>query len=235
MIKIKRLFFVLTFFACFFISEVVNSQKINQFDSNNKRTGVWKKQYPNKRIRYIGQFENGKEVGVFKFYHISSSKHPISIKTFYKNSDSLFVQFYKLSGKLESEGIVKGRKRSGTWKYFFINGKVMSEENYKDGKLNGEQFIYYPNGTLTEKSNYVNGLQEGVCEKYSSKNILIEAITYQNGKPNGLAKYFELNGNLKESGNYKNGKRIGEWNYFMDGEVSSKKEKKKTFSRKKVN
>ncbi|QNM86170.1 toxin-antitoxin system YwqK family antitoxin [Polaribacter pectinis] len=239
MINIKRLFFVLAFFACFFTSEDSNAQKINQFDKNKKRTGVWKKYYPNKRIRYSGKFKNGKEVGVFKFYDITQSDHPVIIKTFFEDSDSLFVQFYTLSGKIETEGVLNGKKRTGNWKYFYPDGTLLSEENYKDGKLEGEQLIYYPDGQVTEFAIYKDGLLDGVCSKYSSKGILIEEITYENGKPNGLAQYFELNGNLKETGHYKNGKRVGEWEYYMDGEIASdevKKEKKKsTYTKKKDN
>ena len=236
MINIKRLFFVLAFFACFFTSATINAQKLNQFDKNNKRTGVWKKYYPNKRIRYVGKFKNGKEVGIFKFYHIVSSKHPVIIKTFFENSDSLFVQFYSQKGKIETEGVLNGRERVGNWKYFYPNGEIMSEENYKNGKLEGEQLIYYPDGLVTEFAVYKNGLKHGVISKYSSEGILIEEITYKEGKPNGLAKYFELNGDLKETGNYNNGKREGTWEYYMDGEISTDKDinkKKSTYTKKK--
>ena len=233
MINIKRLFFIFAFFACFFSSETMNAQKINQFDENNKRTGVWKKYYPNKNLRYVGTFQNGKEVGVFKFYHINSSKQPVTVKTFYKNSDSLLVQFYKINGTLETEGVLKGRKRVGKWKYFFPNGKLMSEENYKNGKRHGKQLIYYPNGKITEKAFFKEGLKDGIISEYSSKGILIEELTYKNGNLNGLAKYFELNGNLKETGVYQNGKRAGKWEYYMDGEVAGEKAEKKTYTRKK--
>ena len=237
MINIKRLFFVFAFFACFFMSEGVKAQKINQFDKNKKRTGVWKKYYSNKRVRYVGKFENGKEVGVFKFYHITSSKHPVIIKTFFEDSDSLFVQFYRINGKIETEGILNGRKRVGNWKYFYPDGELMSEENYENGKLEGEQLIYYPDGLVTEFAVYKDGLLDGIISKYSSKGILIEEITYKKGKPNGLAKYFELNGNLKETGHYKEGKRIGKWEYYMDGEIATDEDKKKKnkFTKKKEN
>ena len=36
----------------------MKAQKINQFDKNKKRTGIWKKYYSNKRIRYVGRFLN---------------------------------------------------------------------------------------------------------------------------------------------------------------------------------
>jgi len=227
MINIKRVFFILLLFTCFFTSKEFNGQEFNQFNSNNERTGVWKKYYSNKRIRYIGEFKNGKEVGVFKFYDITSSKHPVVIKTFFENSDSLFVQFFTLSGKIETEGVINGRKRVGNWKYFYPDGILMSEENYENGQLDGPQIIYYQDGQVTEFSSYKKGLLDGISSKYASNGVLIQEITYKKGKLNGLAKYFELNGKLKETGSYKNGLRVGKWEYYMDGEIASEKELRK--------
>ena len=225
------------FLTCFFTSKELNAQKINQFNANKQRTGVWKKYYPNKRIRYTGQFINGKEVGVFKFYDITDSKHPTIIKKYTANSDSVAVSFYSVNGVLKSKGIFIGKKRVGVWNYFFPDGKLMSKEFYVDGKLDGELVNYYPNGKPAEISIYKNGLQNGLSQKYTSKGILIEEIMYINGKPNGVAKYFELTGLLKETGVYKDGKRVGKWEFYMDGEIASDEEskKKKTFTKTKKN
>jgi antitoxin component YwqK of YwqJK toxin-antitoxin module len=224
---IKRLFLVFTFFACYLTSENCKAQKTNQFNANNKRTGVWEKYHPNKRIRYTGKFENGKEIGVFRFYDRTTSEKPVIIKTFFKDSDSLFVKFYTVKGNIKSEGALNGRKRVGSWKYFYPNGAIMSRENYKDGALHGEQLVYYPTGQITEFSEYKNGLLEGSTRKFSSKGILIEEITYIKGIPNGLAKFFELNGDLKETGIYKDGERDGNWKYYLEGEIASEEEEKK--------
>jgi antitoxin component YwqK of YwqJK toxin-antitoxin module len=227
MMLIKRFFLVVFFFACHFMGEVCNAQKINQFNNNKKRTGVWKKYHPNKKIRYTGQFKDGTEIGVFKFYDATTSKKPVIIKTFFKNSDSLFVKFYTIKGAIKSEGALKGRKRVGSWKYFHSNGALLSEENYKNGELHGVQLVYYAKGQITENSQYKNGLLEGVSSKFSSKGILIEEVTYKNGLLNGLAKFFELNGNLRETGVYKDGKRDGNWDYYLDGEIASEEALKK--------
>lgn len=238
MINIKRLFFVFTLFACFFSSEVFNAQKINQLDKNKLRTGIWIKYYPNENIRYSGQFENGKEVGVFKFYEDSNSKIPVIIKTYNKENDAVLVEFYTKKGKLQSKGFFLGKNRIGHWVYYFEDGKKMSEEFYKEGKLDGKLVNFYPNGKETEISLYKNGLLEGVSKKFSSNGVLIEEITFKNGLQNGPAKYFELNGMIKEAGNYKDGKRAGEWEYYMDGEVATDKDlkdKKATYKKKKEN
>ena len=238
MLEIKRLIYIFSFFTFYFMSKDCNAQNINLFDSNNKRTGTWKKYHSNKKIRYTGQFKDGKELGVFKFYDITTSRKPVIIKTFYENSDSLFVQFYDLNGNLKTEGVLNERKRVGLWKYFNKNGTIMSQENYKNGLRHGEQFVFYLNGKITERSLFKKGLLDGTSSKYSSKGILIEEVVYKKGKENGLAKYFELSGAIKETGIYVEGKRAGKWEYYIEGEIVTDDEKKKnkaTFIKKKEN
>lgn len=106
--------------AVFFAIENTYAQRYNQFDANGKRTGLWKKYHSNRRVRYIGNFKKGKEVGVFKFYSMNSSKHPVAIKTYFEGSDSLFVQFFDTKGTLQTEGNFRGRSRAGNWKFFIL-------------------------------------------------------------------------------------------------------------------
>ncbi|MEQ6122821.1 toxin-antitoxin system YwqK family antitoxin [Pseudotenacibaculum sp. MALMAid0570] len=227
MLKIKRLFSLLLLFSVFFGLQKIEAQKINQFNKNKKRTGIWKKYYPNKRVRYVGRFVNGKEVGTFKYYDISTSKHPTIIKEFSAASDSAYVKFYTLKGKLRSKGYMIGKKRVGKWDYYFSNGKIFSEEFYVDGKLEGEVKDYYPNGKVLEHTQYQNGLKNGFSKKYSDKGILIEEVNYVNDVLNGPGKYYELNGDLKEEGIYRNGKRHGKWEFYIGGKKVTRKEKRK--------
>ena len=100
---ITRTVFFLLFFLFFFGTIATKAQKINQFTKDNKRTGLWKKYYTNKRIRYEGTFIDGKEVGVFKYYDITTSKHPTIIKEFSKKTDSSTVSYFNLDGKLRKK------------------------------------------------------------------------------------------------------------------------------------
>lgn len=233
MINIKRLLGIYLYCAFFLSGFVLYSQKINQFDTNKKRTGVWKKYYKNKQLRYEGQFKNGKEVGVFKFYSESNSGFPSIIKRYHEQNDSVQVEFYTTKGKLQSKGNFINKNRVGKWLYYFESGKLMSIEHYNNGKLDGELINYYPNGKPTEITNYKNGEKEGLSKKFSSDGILIEEVNYANNKLNGLGKYYELNGNLKEKGMYKNGKRVGKWEFYLNGEVADDKDlqKKKKFKK----
>lgn len=202
------------------------AQKINQLDVNGKRTGLWRKYYNNGKIRYTGQFLNGKEVGVFKFYSNTSATHPEIVKEFLPSDNKAVVKFYDESQKLKTQGQMIGKKREGKWMYYFSDGKTFSEENYKDGKLNGILKNYYPNGKLTQETEYKNNKKHGLSKTYTDGGILIEELTYISGKLDGLAKYYDLKGNLQEKGMYKNGVRVGKWDYYIDGKTSKKPEKK---------
>lgn len=224
MINIKRLFILQLSFLLFLSANAV-AQKINQVDTNGKKTGVWKKYYNNRKIRYQGQFKEGKELGTFKFYDRSSSYHPVIIKKYSFVSDSASVAFFNIDGRLKSRGTMIGKKRVGKWEYFFVNGKKLSEEFYVDNKLDGLLRNYYANGKVTEETYYKNGVKHGVSKKYTEEGVLLEETTYANGKANGPAKYFDLKGNIKETGSYKDGRRVGKWNFYMDGEIVTKKKR----------
>ncbi|MDG2444109.1 MAG: toxin-antitoxin system YwqK family antitoxin [Flavobacteriaceae bacterium] len=218
--------FILLFSFYLGSPEEVNAQKINQLTKEKKRTGVWKKYYSNNRIRYVGSFVNGKEVGVFKYYDITTSRHPVIIKEFSSTSDSAKVRYYNLDGKLRTKGTMLKKSRIGKWVYFFPNGTIFSEEFYTNGKLEGILKNYYKNGNILEITQYSRGMKNGVSEKFSDQEVLIEKVNYKNDILNGKGMYFELNGDLKEEGVYKDGKRIGKWEFYIGGKKVSKKEKK---------
>jgi len=192
-------------------------------DTEGKRDGTWKKYYTNNRVRYVGTFDHGKEVGTFKYYSASSSDYPIIIKEFHKNENYADVQFFTTSGILESKGVMIGKKREGKWLFYHSNGKaIMSEENYKNGKLDGVYQTFYSNGELTEITSYKNGLIDGNYKKYSIKGLLYNDFNYSGGKLNGMAIYYSRkSGDLIKKGPFKNDMRVGTWENYVDGELVS--------------
>tara|TARA_B110000003_G_scaffold159109_1_gene159314 strand:+ start:4775 stop:5512 length:738 start_codon:yes stop_codon:yes gene_type:complete len=202
------------------------AQKINQFNKNKQKIGLWKKYHSNKRIRYIGNFINDKEVGIFKYYDITSSKHPTIIKEFSSTSDSAKIRFFNLDGKLRVIGNMFKKNRVGMWIYYFPSGELFSKEFYIDGNLEGELINYYENGKSLEITQYSNGFKNGSSKHFSDKGVLIEEVHYKDDLLNGKGMYFDLNGDLKEEGIYKDGKRFGKWEYYIGGKKVSKKEKK---------
>ncbi|MFD1292719.1 toxin-antitoxin system YwqK family antitoxin [Lutibacter holmesii] len=213
----------LMFLCCFNMLLLTAQESINQVNESGAREGIWKKEYPNGRIRYQGQFKNGKEIGVFKYYSIRSSKHPILIKTFSKENNLAEVVFYTENGVIESKGVMDGKNRVGQWLYYHKDGvTILSEENYENGVLNGVSKTFYKTGKPTEILYYKNGKLHGNMQRFADNGVLIDDVNYVDGKLNGLAKFYNLKGELIYTGMYKNDEKIGKWEYFNEEETKDK-------------
>ena len=200
------------------VFNLYSQETINKFDENGKRTGVWKKMHTNNRIRYQGQFLNGKEIGTFKYYDISDSEFPTLIKKFHSNSDSASVSYFTVKGVLTGKGSMIGKNRVGKWQFYHADGKkIMSEENYKKGVLDGDYKIFYKTGVLTEASFYKDGLLHGNSKLYTDEGSLLSDLNYNKGKLHGDALLYDVNGKLIMKGAYEDNRKIGKWQYFENG------------------
>jgi antitoxin component YwqK of YwqJK toxin-antitoxin module len=207
-------FFLITIFS---FQAIFAQDKINQFNIDGERIGVWKKFYPNKRIRYQGQFINGKEVGTFKYYSALSSEHPTAIKTFLPDERKAKVQFFTEKGVLKSSGEMIGKERIGKWLYYHEDGKtILAEENYQNGILNGVSNTFYKTGKITESSYYVQGKLHGNLKRYADNGVLLDDLNYKNGKLHGAAKYYNIDGTLIFWGDYENDEKVGKWEFVDD-------------------
>lgn len=217
--KYHFLFFSLLMF-CVFIPSVIAQKAMNQYDTNGKRQGVWKKMYNNGNLRYTGRFEHGKEVGEFKFYALTGEKNPIAIKKYEKNNDTVKVSFFTKSGKLESKGSLLDKKRVGLWTYYFPDGKtILSTEHYQNGQLEGVSITYYKSGKITEKTNYKAGKLHGLQERFTDTGLPISSITYKEGIADGPAVFYDRKGKILAEGSYQAGIKKGVWLVHQKGEI----------------
>ena len=214
---LHRYLFIVT--LIFSVNTTLAQDKINQYDADGNRHGVWKKYYESSdQLRYEGTFDHGKEIGVFKYYCGDCEDNPTVIKTFNDNDSSAHVQFLTVKGKLVSEGKMIGKDRIGEWVYYHKSSdKVMTREFYKKGKLEGMKVTYYTNDQITEETEYKNGLKEGIDNFYSPEGIQIKKLLYKNGLMHGPAYYYDSKGSIILEGNYKEGKKDGLWKHYKDG------------------
>jgi len=221
--KKLRSIFVLSLTIILGITVSFGQTKINQFDKDGKRHGVWRKYYNNDRIRYQGKFDHGKEIETFKYFSAANSDHPVVIKEFNPDNRVAKVSFFAENGSLISKGKMEGKNRVGKWLFFHEDGKtVMSEENYVNGKLHGEYRTYYQSGKPTEIAYYKNGFLDSIYRKYSIKGHLYQHFSYKSGKLNGKAVYYNRKtGSLTTKGLFNNDVRVGTWENYVDGELIS--------------
>lgn len=214
-----KLLFIVFFGMLVGVHTAFSQTNINQTDANGKRHGVWEKVYPNsKQIRYRGQFEHGKEVGVFKFYCEECNDVPSVTKAFNATNNIAKVTYYTAKGKVVSEGEMDGKDRIGEWIYYHKKGDaIMTREHYKAGKLHGTKVVYFPNGNVAEEINFRVGMMHGENKYYAPNGTLLKALNYANDKMEGLAVYYDEFGKKSIEGNYKDDKKHGVWKYYKNG------------------
>lgn len=221
----KHLFSLLFFIVS---SSFMFAQETNELDTNGARHGIWKKYFDNtKVIRYEGEFDHGKEIGVFKFYKNIRNKPVLTAtKSFNPNDNITEVKFLASNGKVISEGQMDGKIYIGTWRYFQKNSDaLLTLEHYNSkGALTGEYTVYYPSGQIAEKRNYVNGKLEGLAVWYSLKNVVLKEMIYENDELHGVAKFYNPKGELVSEGQYKRDKKDGLWKYYEAGELVNEKD-----------
>ena len=201
--------------------------QVNQFDDNGKRHGTWKKNFEDtKQVRYEGQFEHGKEIGLFKFYKLVKKKSILTAtKLFNPDNNIAEVAFLASTGKVMSKGEMKGKAYIGEW-FYFHNGsdKVMTKETYNnEGLLAGKKQVYFKNGQLAEELFYENGKKQGNVKNYSEKGIVLKDFNYNGGELHGSYKDYTPKSELIVEGQFKNGKKHGVWKYYENGELTKEK------------
>lgn len=210
------------------MSSAIFAQTFNQFDSNGKRHGKWKKNFEGTQvIRYEGEFSNGKEIGLFKFYkNIRGTAVLTATRQFNKNDELAEVKFYTSDGRIISEGLMRGRLYIGAWKYYHNkSNQLMTLEHYNTkGVLEGDKFVYYPNGQIAEQSFYKDGKLDGKALWYTEEGVLIKRYNYVLDALHGEAKFYDKAGTLMAEGVYRNDKKHGIWKYYEGGELKEEKD-----------
>jgi len=199
------------------------AQEINQFDENGKRHGKWQKTFEgSKELRYQGQFEHGKEVGLFKYYKLVGPKSKLAATKQFNTENYLAeTKFYTSKGKLVSEGMMNAKLYIGEWKYYHKNSNtILTLENYNDkGVLHGKKEVFYENSKVAEALNYNNGKLDGEIFYYATNGTLVKSYIYVNDVLHGYSKHFNSKGDMLIEGAYKNDKKHGVWKFYENGKL----------------
>ena len=200
------------------------AQDINKFDEKGLKHGPWQGVFEeSKRVRYEGQFEHGKEVGLFKYYDDTKAHPVIATREFSDGGKTVYTTFYDQKNNKVSEGKVVNKQFEGQWTYYhYQSPAIMTTEFYKNGKLEGERKVFYKSGKIAEETNYKNGIRNGVYRKYTETGVILEEANYVNGLYEGPAVYRDGLGQIVSKGNYKAGGKHGYWEFFEDGKLVKK-------------
>lgn len=137
--------------------------------ADSKKTGIWKKYFPNGKAENELTFVNNRPNGYAKFYYDNGN---VREEGMWENNrwTGTYKMFYE-DGTPNYDWSYNGQgKREGNQKYFHPNGKLMIEGDWKEGKESGILKEYYANGTLKSEKNFADGkLDETSVKHYEDK------------------------------------------------------------------
>lgn len=187
--------------------------QINQTDTNGLRQGFWKKEYPNGRTMYEGNFTNGKPSGEWKRYYEGGQVK--ALIHYREDTDPAAVVLFDEWGNKVAEGFYLDEKRSGKWIMYAQNRKI-AEEHYVKGLKHGISRRYYSSGEILDETEWSNGIQEGKYQAFFIDGKPYFQCKFQNNKRNGLCVSWFQNGRQEMVANYKDNLRDGEWKYYNE-------------------
>ncbi|MBI2968702.1 MAG: hypothetical protein HYY40_12950 [Bacteroidetes bacterium] len=135
--------------------------------TDGKKTGIWKKLYPNGKTESEITYTNNRPDGPAKMY--------------YEN------------GNLKEEGLWKINKWAGEYKFYYENGQLYQNFNFSQlGKREGAQKYFHENGQLMIEGEWANGKESGVIKEYYESGELKAERAFADGVMDaGKSKEFE--------------------------------------------
>lgn len=207
---------------------IYTEERINRYDEQGKRTGIWKDLYENGSVSIEGIWVNGMKNGVFKFFNRKGELEKLER---YENDNVIVDEAataildirkeYYSNGNIKQVGTYREGKRQGNFRIYDENGNetggmlydndALAGEGVIDslGKRQGEWKLFYPDGTLRAKGKYVTGLKDGPWTYFYGNTRIEQSGIYIADKPTGIWKWFYVNGQLHREDMYRNGKEEG--------------------------
>jgi antitoxin component YwqK of YwqJK toxin-antitoxin module len=171
---------------------------------NNKKEGVWIRNYPNGNRKHEITFKNGIANGPAKFFFDNGqlwesgtwvvNKWVGEYVFYHPNGQKAYDWHYNTQGK-----------RTGTQKYFHSNGKLKYTGNWDNGKTVGSLKVYDEEGKLIAERVYEDGKFEKTIGRSNDSIPSEQMHTTTQFTGTGQHTVYNLLGQIEKSGHFVNG------------------------------
>ena len=212
----KKIFFLTTLlsFNLLILSSINPVSAQNRIDNQGRRQGKWIKTDTDGSRIFEGEFKDGKEIGVFKYYYPDGKlkiRNTFTIPGRYCSHEAFDNQ-----GRLIAKGFYDQQNRDSVWLFYNEEGKLIKRSSYRMGIKQGLHVIFTDQGDTAEVTNWLDNRRHGRWWKRVGRNGHITA-NYVNGKLEGRIVEYDDNGKMAREGNYKDGVKDGHNRLFEEG------------------
>ena len=188
--------------------EIVAKGIVNE---DGTKQGDWIELYDDKTKKAEGKYQDGKKVGLWKYYHKNGKLEQQGMYNAKGNYDGEWKWFYDTGKRLVVENFANGVE-DGAFVEYDDTGIVIMKGNYQEGFETG--FWYYQINNCKQSGNFIEGKRDGVWKEYYSDGKLKFVGSFIDDTPNGKHIFYWEDEKKKAEGTYVMGKREGEWRHY---------------------
>ncbi|NNC82708.1 MAG: toxin-antitoxin system YwqK family antitoxin [Flavobacteriales bacterium] len=191
----------------------------------NKKTGLWKRYYPNGKLLSEITYANNIPNGPYKTYYETGIPEEVGNWRFNKNTGD-FKRYHPNGNLSQKFTFSENGIRNGQQLYYHENGQVELEVQINNGKEEGTLKRYYANGDLKETKEFNGGkMTEGSIKTYTMKKpeVVVKETPAVPVKRTQVVKNDTPNISVfKQTGNntlYNKDRQISQSGYFKNGRL----------------
>ena len=204
------------------------TEKINRYNENGKRSGIWRDLYPNAIIKEEGNWTNGLRNGVFKFFdrkgELQKMEKYVDGVLDANDGETAILDIRKEffdDGKVKNIGSYREGKKWGTFREFDQNGKEVNGFIFENdlkvgeglidtiGRRQGTWKLFFPDGGTMAEGSYLNGKREGAWTYFFKSGKPEQRGTFKEDYYTGSWKWFFSSGSVHREENFRKGKEDG--------------------------
>ncbi len=192
-----------------------------QFNSEQKKTGLWTYYYRTGKMKQQTNLKNDLEDGLSEGWFDNGNKW---FTEHYKDGKLQGLnEYYFYSGLMKLASNYKDGEKDGSEKKYSSFGNLIAVQQYSKGKKSGEGITYFGTGALQDKLTYKDDKAEGTYRSFYKSGKPEQEGEFTNDMRQGLWTTYYENGNIKEKTTYKDNEITGEFTeYYEDGKLSRK-------------
>ncbi len=206
---------------------LVSKEKINRYDKEGKKNGIWKTYYENRSLKWEGIYAHGLLNGTVKHFNLKGGIRLIENYDQGELKEKEQIDFFELERQINEDGTITvgiflDNKKQGTFRKYNDKEELLLCEIYKnDIKLSsgivdtsnfkqGKWIFYFPDGTTKAKGFYVDDMKINEWIYYYQSGKIQQRGFYEKGNPIGAWKWWYENEKIHRIESFNNGKEEGE-------------------------
>jgi antitoxin component YwqK of YwqJK toxin-antitoxin module len=128
--------------------------------------------------------------------------------------DGAWRSYFPGTDQLEKEGVQRGGKGYGVWRFYAPNGTLIQESEFVADEDHGPGRWWSEDGHLTTEGQHERGRRVGRWRWFHPNGALKEEADYLDGLQHGDSRAWHTNGQPQSEGSYRRGYKYGLWRSF---------------------